>query len=498
MRFVIIATVLTSLVGCAGYPEIRRSSELPVRPVLGLVPPPTADYAQVNINPIFETPPISMSELVKQPSVSNPADLPDLWARIRAGFALPDLDTPAVEQFAQRFARNGLLEHLAPRARRYLYLLVTEAEKRNLPVEIALLPIIESGLNPQAHSAADAVGLCQFIPATGKRFALHQSVLGDRRKDLACIHGMFDYLERNAAMFGGDWHLALAAYNWGEGSVAKSIEKNRRSGLATDYLSLRMPDETRAYIPQLLAIKRLISNPDRYGIRLPSLDNRPVIACDIAMKQDMDVDKAVRLAGISTAEFRSLNPGIRKGIIPHSTHPTICLPFESAVRFLTNAAAHKGPFASWTTHTVANRTTLAVLAKRYGTTPEVIRSANDIPAGMRLQAGATVLVPRTKADGDIPLQVAMSARTSIEPDVPDTRKITVKVNRKDSLNSIAKHHRVTLIAVKQWNPGVKDPLRAGQKLVLHIPVKPKSAIHNSIKNAEAHSQRIGKPQGSPT
>lgn len=399
------------------------------------------------------------------------ANQPDIWGRLRVGFAMPELDTPDVDRFARSFAEKHWLEKLAPRARRYLYLLVVEAEKRHIPTELALLPIIESGLNPGAVSPASAAGLCQFIPATGRRFGLHQSTLVDRRKDLACVGAMYSYLQDNAALFKGDWLLALAAYNWGEGAVARTIERNARAGLPTDYLSLRMPNETRAYVPQLLALKQLILNPARYGIELPSLGNHPSIDCEVAIPGDLDVSTASRLAGISLTEFRQLNSGVKTGIIPRATHPTICLPFAAAVHFIVNIGQHRGPLASMTTYTVPNRTTLLTLAKRYRTTPEVIRQANDIPAGMRLRAGATILVPKARGDHDIPSSVASTAQLLIEPDVPDTRKVVVTSKRRDTLGKLAKRHAISVLAIQKWNPGIKDPLKAGQKLVLHLPVK---------------------------
>lgn len=423
------------------------------------------------------------------------ASLPDLWSRLRAGFALPELDTPDVERFAERFAATNWLEKLGPRARRYLYLLVTEAEKQGVPTELALLPIIESGLNPLAQSPAAAVGLCQFIPATGRRFGLQQSSLADRRKDLACVDSMYEYLAQNARKFDGDWLLALAGYNWGEGAVARAIERNARDGQAVDYLSLRMPNETRAYVPQLLALKNLILDPERYGIRLPPVANLPTMDCDVAIPRDMDVALAARLAGITELAFRQINAGVTRGVIPRATHPSICLPFESAVRFLANVTEHKGNLATLTTHTVVSRTTLAELAKRYRTTPEAIREANDIGPGMRLKTGATVLVPKAPGGSDIPANVAATAQTLVEPDVPDTRKIVISTRKNDSLASLSHRYKVNLAALLRWNPGTKEPLKAGQKLVLHVPVKSEPTAAIELASARIPPVKIVKTKG---
>jgi membrane-bound lytic murein transglycosylase D len=454
----LLLSSLLALAGCAGLPDS------PGQPLA-----PSARLARQS--PIAE-----IAEKGEAEVQIDLARLPDLWARLRAGFALPELDTPDVERFAERFAATNWLEKLGPRARRYLYLLVTEAEKQGVPTELALLPIIESGLNPLAQSPAAAVGLCQFIPATGRRFGLQQSSLADRRKDLACVDSMYEYLAQNARKFGGDWLLALAGYNWGEGAVARAIERNARDGQPGDYLSLRMPIETRAYVPQLLALKKLILEPERYGIRLPPVANLPTLDCDVAIPRDMDVALAARLAGITEMAFRQINAGVTRGVIPKTTHPSICLPFESAVRFIANVSEYKGNLATLTTHTVLSRTTLSALAKRYRTTPEAIREANDIGPGMRLKTGATVLVPKAPGDRDIPANVAASAQTLVEPDVPDTRKLVVRTQKNDSLASLSRRHKVNLAALLHWNPGTKDPLKTGQPLVLHVPLNTESAL----------------------
>lgn len=493
----LIIMFLLALAGCASVPGSRATSI----PICDLALPPVANQrmegesvrgnSPVVVNSVesVRAGDITISEIAApgEPEVKiDRASQPDLWARMRVGFALDELDSPDVERFVVRFAANNWLEKLGPRLRRYLYLLVTEAEKRNIPIELALLPIIESGLNPQAMSPAAAAGLCQFIPATGRRFGLHQSLLADRRKDVACIDSMYEYLERNAQMFDDDWLLALAAYNWGEGAVSRAIKRNAKRGLPGDYLSLRMPNETRAYVPQLLALKKLILDPERYGIRLPSVENRPTMDCDVPIPRDIDVTVAASLAGISVQEFFQLNAGVRRAVIPRATHPTICLPLDSAVRFIVNVSEFKGDMASLTTHAVARRTTLSALAKRYRTTPHAIRQANGIPVGMRLKPGATVLVPRVSGDSDIPDDVATTARMLYERDGPDMRKLVIRVRKHDTLSRIARRNKVSIAALVRWNPGAKSMIKIGQKLVLYVPAK---AIKPASDRSASHRQR---------
>lgn len=500
-KHVIYLSLLAGLMlsGCTNLRE-RHDAAMPVAVFLlqpqpeVIVPEAAVKTFAVKTIPLIPPGDVTTSDIVdaSEPEVIiDRASLPDLWARMRAGFALADLDSPDVEQFALRFAANRWLERLGAQARRYLYLLVTEAEKRNIPTELALLPIIESGLNAQAQSPAAAAGLCQFIPSTGRRFGLHQSAFADRRKDIACIDSMYEYLESNARMFDDDFLLALAGYNWGEGAVAKAIKRNKEKGLPSDYLNLKMPNETRAYVPQLLALKKLILTPERYGIFLPEVENRPTLDCDVPIPHDIDVSLAARLADITEQEFRRLNAGVRKGIIPKGTHPTICLPFGSAVRFAVNVAEHKGKLSTLTTHAVASRTTLAALAWRYRTTPEAIRAANGIPAGMRLKAGATVLVPKSNEDNeDIPRKVAETAQTTYEPDVPDLRKLVVRSKRHDTLDSIAHRYKVSLPTLGRWNPGMKATLKAGQKLVLYVPVHVNTPAPTKLASVSVAGSRI--------
>jgi membrane-bound lytic murein transglycosylase D len=463
VRITLLLLAVVLMTSCAGLPDSRTA--VPAGRVASL-----ALGQQPAMRPITRQRPGDVYTPDKPEVQIDLASLPDLWSRMRAGFALPELDSPDVERFAERFAAMNWLEKLGPRARRYLYLLLIEAEKRGMPTELALLPIIESGLNPLAQSPAAAAGLCQFIPATGRIFGLHQSALTDRRKDLACISGMYAYLNQSAQLFNGDWILALASYNWGPGAVSRAIERNARSGQPVDYLSLRMPNETRAYVPQLLALKKLIMAPERYGVRLPAVANRPTIDCNVAIRRDIDVAMAARLATISEKDFRQLNAGVTREVIPRATHPHICLPLESVARFTANLREYKGRLATLTTHTALRRTTIATLAKHYGTTPEAIRSANDIAPGMRLKAGATILVPKTKGEGDISASVATTARILVEPDVPDIRRVVIRSKHHDNLSSIAKRYKVDPAALARWNPSARNPLKNGQKLVLNIPV----------------------------
>jgi membrane-bound lytic murein transglycosylase D len=224
----------------------------------------------------------------------------DLWDRVRRGFAMPDLDNELVRQRERWYAsRPDYVARMTERGGRYLFYIVEELDKRGMPTELALLPFIESAYNPQAMSVARASGMWQFIPSTGRDFELKQNVFRDDRRDvLASTRAALDYLQKLYGMF-NDWHLALAAYNWGEGSVQRAIARNQRAGKPTDYESLRMPAETQGYVPKLQAVKNIVSRPEDFNLRLPDLYNHPYFL-SIPIEHDIDVDLAIKLSGIST------------------------------------------------------------------------------------------------------------------------------------------------------------------------------------------------------
>jgi membrane-bound lytic murein transglycosylase D len=350
---------------------------------------------------------------------------PDLWARIRSGYAIPDVDNNLVAKHVQWYAsRPEYLARTSGRASLYLYHVVQELEKRGMPTELALLPVIESAFNPQALSNADASGLWQFVPGTGKDFNLKQNMFKDERRGvLASTDAALTYLQRLYTMF-GDWQLALAAYNWGEGNVQKAIQRNRAAGKPTDFESLAelMPAETRNYVPKLQAVKNIIANPGQYGVTLPVIDNQPYFTT-VDKTSDIDLAVAAQLAEMSIDEFKALNPQFKKPVITGES-TKILLPKENAEKFHLNLAQWGHALSSWTTHKITGaKETIASLASKFGTTPEVIRQANNIPPQMRLKAGSTILVPKTSASmhSDIAENIIESAVVALEADRGEKR-----------------------------------------------------------------------------
>lgn len=395
----------------------------------------------------------------------------DLWQRLRAGLSMPNLETDLVRQQEQWYAsRPDYVQRMTTRGGRYLFHIVEEVERRRMPSELALLPFIESAFNPEAMSSAKASGMWQFMPATGKSFDLKQNLFRDDRRDvLASTRAALDYLQQLHRMF-GDWHLALAAYNWGQGNVQRAIKRNQAEGLPTDYLSLKMPLETQHYVPKLQAVKNIIAQPERFKISLPPLENHPYFLA-VPIERDIDVELAAKLSSLSIDEFRTLNPQMNKPVILAAGTPQLLLPYDNAKEFVRRLKNHKGPLATWTAWVTPSTMRPQEVASKVGMDEADLRSVNKIPSGMLVKAGSTLLVTRgTQKNDDVSERIADNASMTLAADVPAKRRATVKVGAKDTLASIANRHRVSVAQLTEWNQlNAKSKLKAGQSLVVFLP-----------------------------
>ena len=338
-----------------------------------------------------------VEELRAAPQLPNTIDLttaPDsLWDHIRNGFAMTDLNDPLVLHYQQWYQnRPEALRRMVERSRPYLHHIVSALEARGMPTELALLPMVESSFNPMAYSRAHASGLWQFIPATGKRFNLEQNWWQDQRRDiLASTNAALDYLQTIYDMH-GDWHLALASYNWGEGAVKRAIEKNGARGLPTDYPNLAMPMETRHYVPKLQALKNIFSDPAlTVRIGIPDIPNQPYFAT-LAAPQPMDVKTAARLAGLTVDEFVRLNPSHNRQIIKPET--PLIVPADRVDSFRDRLlASHDRPLSNWQAYTLPVSERLDSIASRFGISLGELLQANGLSSNARLGAGSRLLVP---------------------------------------------------------------------------------------------------------
>ncbi|MEW6514396.1 MAG: transglycosylase SLT domain-containing protein [Pseudomonadota bacterium] len=321
----------------------------------------------------------------------------DLWQRIRHGFGMPDLHDPLVaERQSWYLNRPDMLRRIFTRGSRYLYHIVDELEKRGMPTELALLPMVESAFNPQAVSSARAMGIWQFIPSTGRNFNLDQNWWVDERRDIiASTDAALTYLQKIYEMH-GDWHLALASYNWGEGAVGRAIEKNRAKGLPTDYASLTMPAETRYYVPKLQALKNIIAQPELFGFHLAAIPNQPYF--ETVMKPErIDVAVAARLAEIPVEEFVSLNPAYHRPVMNGDQAGPLVLPADKVGTFLSNLESYTAqdkPLTNWQTYQMKKGDTLARVAARYKLSEARLKQINGITPRVRTRPGFNLLVPR--------------------------------------------------------------------------------------------------------
>ncbi len=341
----------------------------------------------------------------------------NIWDRIRNGFGLPDISTPLVREQEDWFAkRPDYIKRTIARSSRYLYYIMEEVQKRGMPSEIALLPIIESAYNPVAYSPAHASGIWQFIPSTGRLYGLQQNFWYDGRRDVvAATNAALDYLQKLYDMF-GSWDLALASYNWGEGAVTRAIQRNAARNLPTDYLSLSMPQETRDYLPKLQAIKNIIAHPAQYGLELADVPNQPYFVAVNASKH-IDVKLAAKFADVPLQEFISLNPGINRPVIQANDQRTLLLPADKADAFMANLQNSDQPLVSWQAYKLKPGETLDKVAAHHHISLAQLREVNSIGGKVRVKSGSTLLVPK---DGnsdtaaqlpDVPMIVQASEET---------------------------------------------------------------------------------------
>ncbi len=318
----------------------------------------------------------------------------DLWQRIKSGYAMPDSTSNLVERHENWYStRPDYVKRMVERSQRYLFHIVEEVEKRGMPTEIALLPMIESAYNPQAYSSGRASGIWQFIPSTGKHFGLRQDWWVDNRRNITfATDAALTYLQKLHAMFGA-WDLALAAYNAGEGTVGRAIEKNRKLGLPTDYESLNLPPETKNYVPKLQAIKNLMTNPGNYGLKIQTIANTPYFA-KVSAPAQIDAHLAAKLAEITDSEFLALNPSYNRPVITGGDDKhELLLPIIAAQAFRTNLAGYNKPLVSWKTYFAKRGERMESIASKFGIKLGQLRDVNDLPDQKKIRNSSTILVP---------------------------------------------------------------------------------------------------------
>ncbi|HEX2198346.1 MAG TPA: transglycosylase SLT domain-containing protein [Burkholderiales bacterium] len=427
-------------------PKPKPVAAKPVPPMDAASLPPFEGGREVVIEPL---------PAVKMIDTTVPVE--DIWQRIRRGFAMPDLDDKLTRRNTAIYAReHDYLQRMFDRSRMYLYHIVEEIEKRGLPTELALLPMVESAFNPMAYSRAHASGLWQFIPGTGRRFDLKQNWWYDGRRDVVdSTSAALDYLTKLYEMH-GDWHLALASYNWGENAVKRAVARNKKARKPTDYASLRMPRETRNYVPKLQALKNIIANPEPYGIDLDPIPNEPYFVL-VSELPDIDVALAAQLAEMPVKDFVALNPGFSRPLI-RSEAARIILPADKVGVFHENLAKHdQDALVSWQVYRPKRGETLGSISKKFQLPIDQLKRVNGI-APRSWSVPKVLVVPldaqAKKEAGTLPIMYSAP--------IPTVRHVH-RVKRGDTLSSIAARYRVRVSDLKAWNR-IGRYLQIGQRI----------------------------------
>ncbi|HEY9267868.1 MAG TPA: LysM peptidoglycan-binding domain-containing protein [Methylotenera sp.] len=454
----------------------------------------------------------------------------DLWQRIKNGYAIPESTSNLTQKHEQWYSsRPDYIKRMVERSQRYLFHVVEEVEKRGMPTEIALLPMIESAYNPKAYSTSRASGIWQFVPATGKYFGLKQNWWFDNRRNITfATDAALTYLQKLHAMFGA-WDLALAAYNAGEGTVSRAIERNRKLGLPTDYESLNLPPETRNYVPKLQAIKNLMTNPGNYGLNIQTIANTPYFA-KVAAPAQIDAHLAAKLAEISDEEFLALNPSFNRPVITNENkNLELLLPILSAQTFRTNLENYNKPLVSWKTYFAKKGERLEKIADKFGIHVSKLRDVNDLPAQSKIKKTATILVPngnRTdfKADSNAavtPSETTLqnmgtevsdnsehnsanidlaagdddqfSIETNDENEPKQNRNVTHKVKKGEVMTTIAKRYGVGVKQIMAVNSLKTSRVKAGQVLSIQVAEanSPKASKSKNTNKAQTYIVKRG-------
>ena len=416
--------------------------------------------------------PAAMAELEPLPM---PA--PDLWDRIVDGYGVPDLDDdPLVAKWEQYYAsRPDYVARMVDRSRRYLYHIVSATAARGMPLDLALLPMVESAYNPNALSSSRASGIWQFVPSTGKNYGLAQNFWVDSRRDIvAATDSALDYLDSLYVRF-GDWQLALAAYNWGEGNVQRAVDRNLQRGLPADFASLtKVPAETRNYLPKLQAVKNIIRDPGKYGLRIDDIPDAPYFTV-VKTTRKMDVQRAAELAEMPLDEFEMLNPQHNRPVIAGADEYTILLPIDKAEVFAAKLELTDQPLVSWQAYRMKAGESLPQVAARYGMSVDTLRAVNGIGPRAHVPAGFAMLVPAESPSEATALSLSQAVFTT----VPQGRTTYYRVQRGDTLSSIARRHHVSVAEIRAWNGLSQNRISVGQRLRINSEGVATAAAHGT-------------------
>lgn len=418
----------------------------------------------------------------------------NIWPRIRSqmSFYIPEKKR-LISQRNWYVKHPSYLKRVAKRAEPFLHYIVEELEKNDMPIELALLPVVESAFDPFAYSHGRASGMWQFVPGTGDRFGMKQNWWYDGRRDVvASTEGAINYLKYLNNFFDGDWMLALAAYNSGEGRVRNAVRKNKRLGKPTDFWSLDLPRETRAYVPKLLALADIIKRPEHFNLTLYPIDNKNVLSL-VDIKSQLDLAKAATLADLSLAELQGLNPGFNRWATDPDGPHRLLLPTHSIEKFeLGLSKLSKNERLAWQRYKIKSGDNLGVIANKFNTRVELIQQVNNIK-GNQIRAGKYLLIPVAAKSLDSYVFSQAQRIAKKQNKRQKGRKIIYTVESGDNLWDIGRKYKVDSKSIARWNGfAPRDTLKLGQSLVIwkkelnkssYIANKVANNIGNNVENA---------------
>ena len=500
-----VLSALTAVAGCAHQPAAPTPRPMPLALAEPAAPAPGAEPT-APVTAESQAPPAASDEMVQPldpPQLTDHSFVsplpPDLFVRLRAGFRLEDVDELQIDRELNWYANHpDYLERVWGRAEHYLHYIVGQLNERSMPLELALLPVVESAFEPYAYSRARASGLWQFISDTGRRFGLKQDYWYDGRRDpIEATRAALDYLQELHNEFNGDWLLAVAAYNCGELAVERAIERNQRAGKPTDFWHLKLPHETRGYVPELLAMRRLVSRPERYGLEFSPIPNEPYFVT-IQTGGQIDLQVVAEIAGVTVDDLYELNPAFHRWATDPGGPYYLLVPADAA-EGLQQAVLQLTPEQRMRVahYTVKNGDTIASIASHFSTKPDVIRELNDLDATELPVIDTALRVPNPNIQ--LPEK---AARAALLADAPPGRlrrhggKPHIHVVRRgDTLYALAQRMGTdpqTLAQINGLNPG--DRLRAGQRLRVGpssvADASPRAASGNALSASAASSRRM--------
>ncbi|ENK2093041.1 LysM peptidoglycan-binding domain-containing protein [Vibrio vulnificus] len=409
----------------------------------------------------------TLKNVAPEQPVVTPQTQEDVWQRIAMQLSLEVPDHEKVDYYRTWYLKHpNHLKTVSQRATPFLYLITEKIEARDLPLELALLPVVESSFDPFAYSHGSAAGLWQFVPGTGKMYGLEQNFWYDGRRDVAAAtDAALDYLTYLNKRFDGNWNHAIAAYNSGGGRVSSAIRKNNKLGDPTDFFSLDLPKETSGYVPKLLALADIIANQEKYGIDIPAIPNQPVLTL-VDPKEQLDLAIAAQYAGLPVKELQSYNPAYNQWSTAPEGPFQLLIPVDKAEEFLAKVEENRGKGMKMVRYKVRSGDTLSVLAEKHNTTSEVIRTANSLN-GNNIRVGQYLLIPTSQKDASAYTLSAANRLAKTQATARGKYKLTHTVKSGESLWSIAKANKVDHQALAKWNGmGPRDTLRIGQDLVI--------------------------------